>query len=97
MMKLIIEISEDVYEECQGHIYFPDTGGELFNAVKNGTPLPKGHGRLIDADSIYQIVRPIEQSDAEWGMTAETAKRLMFDAFDKAPTIIEADEGGEEV
>ena len=39
MMKLIIEISEDVYEECQGHIYFPDTGGELFNAVKNGTPL----------------------------------------------------------
>ena len=41
MMKLIIEISEDVYEECQGHIYFPDTGGELFNAVKKGTPLDK--------------------------------------------------------
>jgi len=38
-MKLIIDIPEDVYEECQGHIYFPDTGGELFNTVKNGTPL----------------------------------------------------------
>lgn len=38
-MKLIIDISEDVYAECLGDIYFPDTGGELFNAVKNGTPL----------------------------------------------------------
>lgn len=24
----------------------------IFNAVKHGTPLPKRHGRLIDADDI---------------------------------------------
>ena len=38
-VKLIIEIPKNVYAECQGDIYFPDTGGELFNAVKNGIPL----------------------------------------------------------
>ena len=36
-MKYIIDISEDTHTECQGHIYFPDTGAELFDAVKNGT------------------------------------------------------------
>ena len=25
---------------------------QIINAIKNGTPLPKGHGRLIDADDI---------------------------------------------
>lgn len=65
----------------------------LEKVVKNGTPLPKRHGRLIDADSIYQIVKPIEQSDSEWGMTAETAKQLIHDVFNKAPTIIGADRG----
>lgn len=38
-VKLIVEIPKNVYAECLGDIYFPDTGGELFNAVKNGTPL----------------------------------------------------------
>jgi hypothetical protein len=38
-MKLIIDIPEEVYAECRGDIYFPDTGGELFNAVQNGIPL----------------------------------------------------------
>lgn len=28
----------------------------ILNAVANGTPLPKGHGRLIDADALaYEL------------------------------------------
>ena len=40
-MKIVIEIPEETYKECQGDIYFHDTGGDLFDAVKNGTSLPK--------------------------------------------------------
>ena len=29
----------------------------VLEAVKNGTPLPKGHGRLIDADAIESLLR----------------------------------------
>lgn len=86
-MKVVINLSEDEYNFIKQK-EFPSISDML---IRTGTPLPKEHGRLIDANSIYQIVRPIEQSDAEWGMTAETAIRLMHDVFDKSPTVIEAD------
>ena len=80
-MKVIIDISEDVYEECQGHIYFPDTGGELFNAVKNGTPLSKGHGKIIDVNEAINYIDDYA---------------LGFFGFDGVPAIIEADTESEE-
>lgn len=40
-MKLIIEIPEELYKECQGDVYYPDTGGELWQAVRNGVSLGK--------------------------------------------------------
>lgn len=48
-MKLIIDIPERMYLSAKedalcGAIL-------LVDAIKNGTPLPKGHGRLIDADA----------------------------------------------
>lgn len=98
-MQIVIDIPEEVYKSLNKNswnsCFVNDELTILEQALCNGTPLPKGHGRLIDADSIYQIVRPIEQSDAEWGMTAETAIRLMHDVFNKAPTIIEADKDDE--
>lgn len=38
-MKIVIDIPEELYKECQGDVYFPDTGGELWQAVKNGISL----------------------------------------------------------
>ena len=38
-MKIVIDISEEIYAECKGDVYYPDTGGELFEAVRNGTPI----------------------------------------------------------
>lgn len=74
-MKLIINIPGHRYEQCQKDIPMLDLYEELVDAVKNGTPLPKGHGRLIDAD--YKV-----SSD---GRTIDTVCGYM------APTIIEAD------
>ena len=105
-MQIVIDISDKAYgllkyfEKSLGLNDKKDSNDDLktalMRAVIHGTPLPKGHGRLIDANSIYQVVRPIEPSDSEWGMTAETAKQIIHDVFDNASTIIEADGAGSE-
>ena len=46
------------------------------------TPLPKGHGRLIDADEI-------QFENTEFETYGDYC--IAFDAIDQAPTIIEAD------
>lgn len=40
-MELIIDIDENLYSYIskEDAVYFPDDGGKLFEAVKNGTPL----------------------------------------------------------
>ncbi len=72
-MKLIIEIDDDVYKNPFNYCCYA-----LANDIKNGTPFPKGHGRLIDADDLKRI-----------GRYAHTNTDI-----DNAPTIIEADKEG---
>lgn len=59
-MKIVIDIPEEMYQNVLNGTYC----GTLYEKLKNGTPLPKGHGRLIDADELesrmkigYCIVR----------------------------------------
>ena len=51
-MKLIIDIPEVVKHKVYnyGLALGPNDKEQLVHAIANGTPLPKGHGRLIDAD-----------------------------------------------
>ena len=58
-MRIIIDIPEDIYSHTQEY----EVGGfnqendtKLFMAIKNGTPLPKRHGRLIDADYLKDVI-----------------------------------------
>ena len=54
-MKLIIEIPEEEYnriKEWEDSITGYQTSLVLYRAVRNGTPLPKGHGRLVDENYI---------------------------------------------
>ena len=86
-VKLIIEISEDVYTRLfdnglQDNEIAVDDVCEMARALRIGTPLPKGHGRLIDADALPLIAI----DDANHGSN-----------FIKiAPTIIEADKSESE-
>lgn len=49
-MQIVIDISEQIYLNAKADIL---CGGDiLVKAIKNGTPLPKGHGRLKDVDNI---------------------------------------------
>ena len=51
-MQIVIEIDEDYYEIIKEWF---DSGvglGTGSTAIAKGTPLPKNHGRLIDADAL---------------------------------------------
>lgn len=50
-MKLIIDIPEEIYKASQ-IIKYEDTILIPLEVIAKGTPLPKGHGRLIDADKL---------------------------------------------
>ena len=36
----------------------------ILNAVANGTPLPKGHGRISDMDAAIKCIEEVEGEDA---------------------------------
>lgn len=47
-MQIVIDIHEKDYQLIKnGYISY-----SVLFAIMNGTPLPKGHGRLIDADDV---------------------------------------------
>ena len=51
-IKLVINISEDSYKAtCNGYM-LPSDVENVVQGIKNGIPLPKGHGRLIDDERI---------------------------------------------
>lgn len=59
-MTLVIDISDQKYKWI---VENPQTyTGELHNAIRNGTPLPEHHGRLIDADKIMRVDHIILES-----------------------------------
>ena len=68
-MKLIIEIDKTDFKQIKAF----DKGVtayqltlRLYDAVYNGTPLPKGHGRLIDADELCNaLLTKWETADKE--------------------------------
>ena len=84
-MKLVIDIHEKDYQSILNSGQVPYS---VVYAIMNGTPLPKGHGRLIDADvvddNIYDLARSM---DLNYGQ--------IIKVVDDAPTIIESDGGGE--
>lgn len=79
-MRLVIEISDKNYKAIAKG-YFPY--GAIVNAIRNGTPLPEHHGRLIDADDIALI-------DEQFYVPSDYY--VAESAINDAPTIIEADE-----
>ena len=80
-MKLVIEIDDDTYKQAKLICgFFGNVGGyKAINAIANGTPLPKNHGRLIDAEVFASnVVKYSHQSTKTIGQ-----------ALADAPTIIE--------
>ena len=89
-MQIVIDIPEEIIADAKtSPNFFPTYHfGILWGAVKNGTPLPKGHGRLIDADEYKEHLYACETNGRPLHIM-ELDERLT--TIDNVPTIIEAD------
>lgn len=87
-MQIVINIPEETYNEVcwRGLFLGPRDNKELVNAIKNGTSLPKGHGRLIDADRLTRA----EIMHLWYHLPNGDIACPKVD-IDHAPTVIEAD------
>ena len=78
-MKIVIDIPDQKYKWI---IENPQTyTDELHDAIRNGTPLPEHHGRLIDADAL--------EKDTDYSNYDGYYHAYSSNAIYNAPTIIE--------
>lgn len=93
-MQVVIEIPEDYYKAITEIPNHQCTADMLI--IKNGTPLQKGHGRLIDADELEVLFGEKCVGDCGACMTKRKTdgRGVWYDtcsSIDISPTIIEAD------
>lgn len=76
-MQIVIDIDEEVYKDAMKGI---SNGLCKYSneAIRNGIPLPKGHGRLIDADTYRKDMMDSQEFN-------------FFKILDMQSTIVEAD------
>ena len=87
-MEIVINLPERAYKEiCSGNF---DVGGyfkrNLRDTFRNGTPLPKGHGNLIDENELIDGI-VCEEIDGKYYDVVYA--NCIYDAA----TIIETDKG----
>ena len=87
MEEIVIKISEKVYKAL-AHTEFDASlvVNEMRKSIANGTPLPKGHGRLIDADAFGKELHRYTEAPYQYALKV----------FNDAPTIIEANKESED-
>ena len=85
-MQIVIDIDEKLYAAVTSDFWCGNYA--IQQVIKNGTPLPKGHGRLIDADTVLDKMR--DTFDMQELYLPIHLKELVIDEM---PTIIEADGG----
>lgn len=86
-MKLVIDIHEKDYHSVMYSNHVPY--GVVY-AIKNGIPLPKGHGRLKDVDAFLSKVKADREHSAylrSW--TADDVLNALDNSY--APTIVGAE------
>lgn len=99
-MQIVIDISDEIYNIVKKRNLRFDEIYEIEESIRNGTPLPKGHGRLIDADYLKDVIllhsyhgnnkNIVPYSDRKG---YRLRQREIDEGIVNAPTILEADGG----
>ena len=85
-IELVIKIDENTYNDIKnGKIYSSvrDVPQESVNAIANGIPLEKGHGKIVDVSKLHRRI--------EHNLDGTIFSYVPYIDIDTAPTIIEAD------
>lgn len=91
-MQIVIDIPEENYTAIKKYNYCYETLDKLGKYIREGTPLPKGHGRLVDADAMVKILRESEYYQEKRGdfYGADVTSRVK-NFIEDIDTVIEAD------
>ena len=54
-IELVIKIPEEIRKAIFDGVYCGIADKRLFDAIKNGTPLPEGHGNIVDIDTLIDM------------------------------------------
>lgn len=90
-MRIVIDIPNELYNSVLNETYC----GSLYEELKNGIVLPKGHGRLIDGDKLFSDMQNgiyaglYEEGYEEYGHILNMDDCL--EEVEAADTIIQAD------
>jgi len=79
-LKLVIDIDEKMYEDCKTRNTLHYSLYNFSSMIANGTPLPKGHGDLIDRSEVIKSLFDYHKGQKTIGQ-----------CIDDVQTIIEAD------
>lgn len=99
-VEVVIRIPKQAYDNvsANGIIIYADEAYHIGRAIANGTVLPKGHGRLVDADKIIYHRCPDNVLDCpqSYDFTCQHCDFGIATKFrtDAIPAIIEADKEG---
>lgn len=89
-MQIIIDIPKYIYEHAKEQSEDSNDEWDAMRAIANGTPLPKGHGRIMDVDKVIKKMEEREEQLKDDRSIWETAGvETALDMFGE--TIIEAD------
>ena len=106
-MKIVIDIPEEDYRKIKDGIATPNRVDRLLCALLDGTPLPKEHGRLVDADALIKWLKLYNERYNKRFAKTPIKDIPMYDLghrnrnddvisiIDRFLTIIEADKDGE--
>ena len=110
-MQIVIDIDTVDYEYIKNGCIIPiKIDNHIYNAIRKSTLLPKGHGRLIDADALadklqevsvmqrYEDVKIDHRCTVADVLTSLThdLKGTALSGYELCPTIIEANKGDKE-
>lgn len=96
-IELAIKIPEEIYKASQMlDAKYGDTVQIPLEVIANGTPLPKGHGKLGDLDIILNKAMKhrenyMEAENSSYCRGKLHAYEVYAEEVENAPTIIEAD------
>ena len=97
MLSLVISIPEEDFEIIKHNVAVdkcPLRQEEIVAIIANGTPLPKEHGRLIDADALKkddELAVWLSLNPVRTGKMLKYFSEIFIKKIDAALTIIEAE------
>lgn len=95
-MQIVIDIDDKLYKRLfVNGVDNYDDAVDMANAIRKGTPLPKGHGDLIDANELNRIMyHKAFETDSDmqkWDSGCWIRYKMFENSMKEMPTIIEAE------